>query len=253
MQQLLEGVSYMHKNQIMHRDLKPSNLLVNRKGDLKICDFGLARGYKPNRCYTSPVITLNYRPPELLLGCRKYGLGVDIWSCGAIFGELLTRKIVIPGRDEPEYLENLWHFCGAPSERDWPEALQHDNRLCPGWREHCADTATGAERHATKKRKVLETFGMHEHAAPLIDLLFSLSPARRVTANAALDNDYFWEGERPLPQGDRALPWDVHTQHTTTASFNFYFFRTLSLSLSLSRVRHFFLLFFLSEKRRSFF
>ncbi|KAH8067439.1 cyclin-dependent protein serine/threonine kinase [Aureococcus anophagefferens] len=120
MQQLLEGVHFMHKNNVMHRDLKPSNLLVNRRGDVKICDFGLARSYKPGHAYTGTVITLNYRPPELCLGCRHYGPPVDVWSVGAIFAELLGREIAIPGRGEDDYLQNVYAVCGTPSEADWP-------------------------------------------------------------------------------------------------------------------------------------
>ncbi|EGB06595.1 hypothetical protein AURANDRAFT_5276, partial [Aureococcus anophagefferens] len=129
MQQLLEGVHFMHKNNVMHRDLKPSNLLVNRRGDVKICDFGLARSYKPGHAYTGTVITLNYRPPELCLGCRHYGPPVDVWSVGAIFAELLGREIAIPGRGEDDYLQNVYAVCGTPSEADWPEA----KRVCPKW------------------------------------------------------------------------------------------------------------------------
>ncbi|DBB18315.1 TPA: hypothetical protein ACH3X3_003266 [Trebouxia sp. C0006] len=70
--QLLEGVKYLHDNWVIHRDLKTSNILYNNKGDLKICDFGLARQYgSPLRPYTHMVVTLWYRAPELLLGLVK--------------------------------------------------------------------------------------------------------------------------------------------------------------------------------------
>ena len=69
MRQLIAGVSYLHDNWVIHRDLKTSNILYNNKGDLKICDFGLARQYgSPLRPYTHMVVTLWYRAPELLLG-----------------------------------------------------------------------------------------------------------------------------------------------------------------------------------------
>ena len=69
MQQLLEGMAYLHSNWVLHRDLKTSNILYNNRGQLKICDFGLARQYgSPLRPYTHNVVTLYYRAIELLLG-----------------------------------------------------------------------------------------------------------------------------------------------------------------------------------------
>jgi cell division cycle 2-like protein len=62
MLQLLEGVKYLHDNWVLHRDLKTSNLLLNNRGELKICDFGLARQYgSPLKTYTHLVVTLWYR------------------------------------------------------------------------------------------------------------------------------------------------------------------------------------------------
>ena len=69
MRQLLEGIAYLHSNWVLHRDLKTSNILYNNRGQLKICDFGLARQYgSPLRPYTHNVVTLYYRAIELLLG-----------------------------------------------------------------------------------------------------------------------------------------------------------------------------------------
>jgi len=95
MMQLLSGVAYLHANWVIHRDLKTSNILYTNRGQLKICDFGLARQYgEPLKPYTQLVVTLWYRAPELLLGQRKYSTPVDVWSCGCIMAELLTIVIV---------------------------------------------------------------------------------------------------------------------------------------------------------------
>lgn len=82
--QMLEGLAYLHHMGILHRDIKGSNLLINNKGELKIADFGLARVFEKSQAqdYTNRVITLWYRPPELLLGATAYGPAVDIWSVG---------------------------------------------------------------------------------------------------------------------------------------------------------------------------
>ena len=83
-QQILQGLAYLHNKGVIHRDLKASNILINSHGALKLADFGLARFYQKRRQadFTNRVITLWYRPPELLLGATVYGPEVDLWSAG---------------------------------------------------------------------------------------------------------------------------------------------------------------------------
>jgi len=98
--QLVLGISYCHTHHVLHRDLKPQNLLINREGKLKLADFGLARAFGiPVRSYTHEVVTLWYRPPDVLLGSTKYSTPVDLWSVGCIFAEMVTGKPLFPGAD----------------------------------------------------------------------------------------------------------------------------------------------------------
>lgn len=98
MKQLLTGLYYCHRNNILHRDIKGSNLLIDNNGILKLADFGLARSCATEnaKTLTNRVITLWYRPPELLLGTQAYGPAVDMWSAGCIFAELLHGKPILP-------------------------------------------------------------------------------------------------------------------------------------------------------------
>lgn len=113
--QLLSGLQHCHNHGVLHRDIKGSNLLIDNDGILKIADFGLASTFDPNhkRPMTSRVVTLWYRPPELLLGATDYGVGVDLWSAGCILAELLAGKPIMPGRTEVTtyFLVSLCFIC----------------------------------------------------------------------------------------------------------------------------------------------
>lgn len=107
MYQFLQALSYLHKNMIMHRDLKTSNLLLTNKHEIKLTDFGLARQLQfgdKNR-YTTEVMTLWYRPPELLLGKSEYSTETDVWSAGCIFGELLACGPLFPTHSDNKVSE----------------------------------------------------------------------------------------------------------------------------------------------------
>eukprot|EP00834_Sanchytrium_tribonematis_P001993 NODE_54_length_30443_cov_1.442954.p18 type:complete len:234 gc:universal NODE_54_length_30443_cov_1.442954:19371-18670(-) len=106
--QLLDAMAFAHSRRCIHRDLKPQNILVDDQENLKVADFGLARAVGvPMRTYTHEVVTLWYRAPEIMLGAKQYGFGIDSWSVGCIIGELLNKKFDPVFRGDSE-IDQLW-------------------------------------------------------------------------------------------------------------------------------------------------
>ncbi|KAM9305115.1 mitogen-activated protein kinase 7 [Gastrophryne carolinensis] len=119
--QLLRGLKYIHSANVLHRDLKPSNLLINENCELKIGDFGMARGLcaRPDdynkHLMTEYVATRWYRAPELMLSLHEYTRAIDVWSVGCIFAEMLGRKQLFPGKNYVHQLQLIIAVLGTPS------------------------------------------------------------------------------------------------------------------------------------------
>ncbi|KAM8960171.1 mitogen-activated protein kinase 7 [Pelodytes ibericus] len=120
--QLLRGLKYIHSANVLHRDLKPSNLLINENCELKIGDFGMARGLctKPDEYkyfMTEYVATRWYRAPELMLSLHEYTQAIDMWSVGCIFAEMLGRRQLFPGKNYIHQLQLIMTVLGTPSSQ----------------------------------------------------------------------------------------------------------------------------------------
>lgn len=180
MQQLLSGLDHCHSRGVLHRDIKGSNLLIDSNGILKIADFGLATFFDPENSVplTTRVVTLWYRPPELLLGACHYGVGVDMWSTGCIFGELYAGKPILPGKTEVEQLHKIFKLCGSPTEDYWRKL-----KLPP---------STAFKTALPYGRRIAETY--KDFPAPVLSLLetlLSIDPDQRESAASALESEYF--------------------------------------------------------------
>ncbi|CAN6859532.1 unnamed protein product [Brassica oleracea] len=200
MLQLLEGVHYLHTNWIIHRDLKPSNLLMNNSGELKICDFGMARQYgSPIKPYTQMVITQWYRPPELLLGAKQYSTAVDMWSIGCIMAELLSQKPLFPGKTELDQLQKIFAVLGTPNESIWPGFSSLPNAK--------AKFPTQSYNLLRKKFPAISFVGgqiLSERGFDLLNGLLTLDPEKRLTVEEALNHSWFHEV--PLPKSQDFMP-----------------------------------------------
>jgi serine/threonine protein kinase len=179
MRQLLEGLAHCHARGVMHRDIKCANLLVSNGGELKVADFGLANLFTPASTapLTSRVVTLWYRPPELLLGATAYEPTVDLWSAGCVFAEMHARRPVLQGRTEVEQIHKIFKLCGSPPDDFWRRSgISHAAVFRP------------QQPYPSRLR---DTFAasMPDHAFRLLATLLSLDPAARGTAAAALDSE----------------------------------------------------------------
>ncbi|GJD09760.1 Cyclin-dependent kinase A-1 [Galdieria sulphuraria] len=179
--QLLNGLAYCHANRILHRDLKPQNLLIDKRGFLKLADFGLARAFGiPVRHYTHEVVTLWYRAPEILLGAQRYSTAVDIWSAGCIFAEMILRIPLFPGDSEIDELYKIFRALGTPNEQIWKDvcSLPDYKTTFPSW----------------PLRHIRETVPFADEAGlDLLSKMLVYDPNYRISARAALTHPYFSE------------------------------------------------------------
>lgn len=200
-QQLLRAVAHLHDNWILHRDLKTSNLLLSHKGILKVGDFGLAREYgSPLKAYTSIVVTLWYRAPELLLCCKEYSTPIDIWSVGCIFAEFLAMTALFPGKSEVDQLNRIFKELGTPNEKIWPGYNQLPAVQKMTFTEYPVSNLRKRFAHQTS-----------ELGISLLQGLLTFDPKQRLTAEAGLKHSYF--KELPLPIDPAMFPtWPAKSE-----------------------------------------
>lgn len=196
MKQLLEGVAFMHQNQVLHRDIKGANILITRGNVLKIADWGLARSYQTTQSnqlrLTNPVVTQWYRSPELLLGATSYSVEIDMWSIGCLFAEMRmsSHQPLFPGKsgDDNNQLELIFQLLGSPTGQLEEDFLKLP-KCPPNFREW-------TQHRPSLERKLNRDFD--EDSMQLLKKLIELDPKVRVTkAEELLLMRYFWHVPEP--------------------------------------------------------
>lgn len=184
--QILRGLKYLHSANVIHRDLKPSNILVNKNCDLKICDFGLARGFNTSDeeeagSLTDYVVTRWYRAPEVVLIASEYTKAIDVWSVGCILCELIGRKALFAGKDHLDQIRKIIEVMGTPDPNDltWlPQdgpARRFINKCPPAIGKPLQDIYPKANPDSLEIASRMLTFNPH----------------RRISVEDALEHKYF--------------------------------------------------------------
>ncbi|CAG8491710.1 9705_t:CDS:1 [Acaulospora morrowiae] len=179
MYQMLLGIDFCHENRVLHRDLKPQNLLINKAGNLKLADFGLARAFGiPVTTFSNEVVTLWYRSPDVLLGSRSYSTSIDIWSAGCIMAEMYTGRPLFPGTTNEDQLIKIFRVMGTPNETTWQGVSQYSDYH----KQYPHYTA----QDMSKLLPMIDRHGMD-----LLTQMLVYDPEKRITAKNALKHVYF--------------------------------------------------------------
>lgn len=216
MSMINRAVWWCHENHILHRDIKANNIFVAADGTLKLADFGLARAMvDPDPLYkmTTNVITLWYRPPELLYETRHYSGKVDVWSVACVHAELLLGEPLLPGGgSELSMISIIQDVFGHSTERNWPGVSK-----LPRW----GDT-TGREpqfQPLKSKQQLMSSVWRtnDDNEGDLLYHMFQLDPQKRFNARQVLEHPYWTVAPRPtktenLPKkggGEKKLAEDL--------------------------------------------
>ncbi|NXT69632.1 CDK5 kinase, partial [Chaetops frenatus] len=183
-----------------------------QNGELKLADFGLARAFGiPVRCYSAEVVTLWYRPPDVLFGAKLYSTSIDMWSAGCIFAGTLggqrregdlgghgglwepppvppelanAGRPLFPGNDEGRCWVPLWWpltvptLLGTPTEEQWPAMAK-----LPDYKPYPMYPATTSLVNVVPK--------LNATGRDLLQNLLKCNPVQRISAEEALQHPYF--------------------------------------------------------------
>ncbi|KAF8561015.1 hypothetical protein P879_03765 [Paragonimus westermani] len=198
--QMLRGLKYIHSANVLHRDLKPCNILLNTMCDLRICDFGLARVADPDfdqsGVLTEYVATRWYRAPEIMLTSKIYTKAIDIWSIGCILAEMLSNRVLFPGKHYIDQLNLILEVLGSPCKSDLESISNYKAR---------------AYLEQLPFRPKVPWSQLYPYASAkaldLLDKLLCFIPSRRITVEDALAHPYLEQYYDPTDEPVAQVPF----------------------------------------------
>ena len=187
---------------------------------LKIADLGLARPYFESKKQNNEdyllsnrwqVVTRYYRAPELVIGLRAYDWRADVWSAGAIFGELLTSIPIFTGNSDAEQLYAMSLLCGPVNEDSWPSLANYSeidikkrNRqlhLEAEFMKKVFGVIKARKNNGIQRRELTDVMRIYMHSWPndeninaaldLMDALLQYDPKNRLSAKEAVQHPWF--------------------------------------------------------------
>lgn len=182
--QILVALKWVHSANVIHRDLKPGNILINADCNVKVCDFGLARGVNMNEdedaALTEYVVTRWYRAPEVMVSSQNYGFAIDVWSVGCILAELYNQEPFFQGENYVDQLKVIFSVIGTPTDEDLDcihneEALNFVNKL--------------TKRPPMKLKKLVPKAS--KEALDLLQNMLMFNPSKRISVDVALKHPFF--------------------------------------------------------------
>ena len=234
MLQIFVGIDVVHKHNVIHRDLKPHNILISKtKGLLKIADFGMARYMSSyERGMTKNLVTPWYRSPELFFGSSSYSTSADIWSIGCIMGELYQKEPLFPGDGDIQILTKIFYLLGIPNEVSLADSNNNFNNnnnnndgidyynmkfndcyVVHSNNSNCNNNIDNSYNHWEGVSELInfKTFvqgdvvgiknyfnTISKEAIDLLEKCLHLDPLKRITAENAINHEYFKSDPKPL-------------------------------------------------------
>jgi hypothetical protein len=175
LKQILEGINYLHKNNIIHGDLSSKNILINDKDNkITIIDFGLSKIHNINNIYNYNIYTVLYRAPEIILK-NSYDHKIDIWAIGCLLGEMLNNNLLlyILKENDEENINTIFNFIGTP------KIFNNNNNKIINIKNYPSSI------------KYFIDFYEDPNLSDLFIKLLEFDPKKRINAELALNHPYF--------------------------------------------------------------